>query len=245
MRLELSNPRIFKDIFESITHIVDEIQLNFDNDGIHCNALDKSHITFCNLELKPSLFDEYECNTPENVLLDTERFMKILKRMNNNDIMRMGLDEGNFIIIFEGDATREYKIRLLYEEYESPQPPMIDHPVYVNIPTNVMLDSLKDLDVFSENLSLSVDEDYLFIKGGTDFGDGEIKYLHGETVQEYVESKFNINNLNDMFRSSKLSKYVKLGLGTDMPLKVLFELTTGEGELSFLLAPRISNEDEV
>lgn len=50
-KLELHNHKIIKEAFESISRIVDEVTLICDSEGIHLSALDRSHITFCNMEL--------------------------------------------------------------------------------------------------------------------------------------------------------------------------------------------------
>ena len=57
-KLELSDNKIFKDIFDTVSGIVDEVVLECDSEGMRLRCLDRSHITFVNLELKASFFDE-------------------------------------------------------------------------------------------------------------------------------------------------------------------------------------------
>ena len=64
-KLELSDNKIFKDAFSSIRKIIDEVIIECDSEGIRVNALDRSHITFVNMEFKAELFDEYLCDVPE------------------------------------------------------------------------------------------------------------------------------------------------------------------------------------
>ena len=84
MKLELYNPSIFKEVFDCISHIVDECKLEFSNFGLTINALDKSHITFISLDFKYDLFDTYEVPENESVLIDTVEFIKVLKRCKND-----------------------------------------------------------------------------------------------------------------------------------------------------------------
>jgi proliferating cell nuclear antigen len=190
-----------------------------------------------------TLFDEFDCPVPEKIFLDTGNFMTILKRMKSNDILRLSTDEGNFIIEFQGDATRKYKLRLLDVEYEPPAPPTVAFPCTIKVPTNIVKDSIGDMEVFSEYCSFSVDEDYFIVTNDGEFGDTNIRYLHGEHITEYVKCGMTVSKLKDIFRASKLSEECILRLGTDMPLGVEFQLVTGDGGIRFLLAPRISNED--
>lgn len=245
MNVELCNPGIFKDAFDSISHIVDEVELDFSqNDGMRLCALDKSHIVFIELEFKVTLFDEFDCPVPEKVIIDTGKFMDILKRMKKTDTLKLSIDEGNFIIIFEGDASRKYKLRLIDVEYESPQPPRVDFPVTVKVPTSVVKDSISDMELFSKYCMFHVDQDYFIVSCDGEFGDGNIKYLHGEQVDDYVKSQLSLDKIKDIFRASKISEECILCMGNDMPIGIELQLVTGDGGIKFLLAPRISAEDE-
>ena len=238
-KLELSDNAIFKTVFDSIASIIDEVTIIFDSEGMRLNALDRSHITFVTLELEPDVFDSYVCDTPEKVAVDCERFNQILKKCKTNDIIQLTIDEGNFIIVFEGDATRRFKIRVIDTEYETLVPPNINHNIYIKVPSTMMQDALNDMLIFSDKLRLLVDENYLKIISDGEFGDVDIKYLHGENIREVAQSVYSIEKLKDIFKASKFSKECEIGLGNDMPIVVTFELPTGDGRVKYLLAPRL------
>lgn len=241
-KLELTNNNIFKTIFESVANIIDEVTLIADNDGLRMRALDKSHITFISLDLDSELFDEYQCDVPEKINIDVDQFAKILKKCKSSDILRLNVDEGNLIVIFEGDASRKFNIRLIDIEYESPVPPMIDHPINLTIPSELLRETLNDLTLFSDKLIFTVDPDYLKIHAEGMKGNAEIKYIHGCNVQETSQSIFSNEKLKDIMKASKFSKTCTLNLGNNLPLKITFELETGDGQLSYLLAPRLAEE---
>ena len=240
MKLELYNPSIFKDAFDTIGRIIDECKINFNTEGMSINALDKSHITFITLNFKYSLFDEYDCPNPESVIVDTKQLMDILKRCKNDDIIKLYTDDNNLILTFKGDAEKTFSIRLIDNEYDTPQPPRLEYPVTLNLPSQIINESLGDAKVYAENLKFEVDQDYLHIRTTTGtFGDVHSKYIHGENVTSYVKSGFSINMLLDIFKAAKLSKTCMLSLGNDMPLTVRFNLISDDGYLEFLLAPRL------
>ena len=243
MKLELYNPSIFKEVFDCISHIVDECKLEFDNLGMQINALDKSHITFISLDFKYSLFDSYEVPDPETLLIDTVEFIKVLKRCKNNEVMRIETDKNNLILTFEGEALRTYNLRIIDQEYETPQPPSIDYPVTVTAPSNLIKDTLSDMKLFNENFKISVDEDYLRLYTDGLKGATEMKYLHGSYIQQYVKSGYSIEKFIDIFRASKLTETVELGLGDDLPVTITFKLVSGDGSVSFLLAPRLESQE--
>ena len=98
------------------------------------------------------------------------------------------------------------------------------------------------MNIFSDKLMLTVDEDYLKINAEGMKGDGEIKYIHGANITDSCQSMFNIEKLQDIMKASKFSKECRLSLGDDLPLGLTFELVTGDGYLQYLLAPRLAEE---
>lgn len=242
-KAELSDIKIFKEAFESISRIIDEVQMQVDSDGLRLRALDRSHITFVMFELKAHVFDEFFCDVPEKINLDCSELFKVLKKSKTSDILRLSVDEGNFIIIFEGDASRKFNIRLIDLEYDNPTPPNIDLPCKITVPSKLLGDSLGDMDLFSDKLIFQIDQDYFTIKTDGEFGDADIKYIHGENIRQIAESRFSIEKLADMLKSNKFSDECIIELGNEMPLKLTMNLPAGQGYLSFLLAPRIEQDE--
>ena len=243
-KIVLSDNSLFKEAFESISHIIDEIVCIIDSEGFRVNAIDRGHICFVSFNLKYNVFDEFICDAPTKVAIDTNEFHKILKRMKKTDILTLESDAGNFIIKLDGDANREFKLRLIDVDYEIPEMPNIDYDVSIDVPSNVVNDALTDVFLFSEKADFMIDEDYLTIRTIGDFGDGEIKYLHGEEVNQVVKSIFDIRKLTDIFRASKFSNQLNMKLGNDVPITLTFTLPSGDGSIGFLLAPRLEQEED-
>lgn len=244
-RLELSDTSIIKESFSSISKIVDEVVCTVDSEGFRLSAMDRSHICFVFLDLKASVFDEYICNVPEKICIDTQEFMTILKRIKKTDTLKLSSDEGNFIIMLEGDVDREFKIKLIDMDYESPEPPKLEFPIGVPVPSNIVNDAITDMDLFSDKLYFIINNEYFTVNTDGEFGDAKFQYLHGEgDINESVKSCFAIPKLKEIFSASKFSDIVNIYMGNDMPLSVVFELVTGDGELKYLLAPRLEQEDE-
>lgn len=242
-KAELNDSNILKTSFDAISSIVDEVQIQTDSEGMRLDALDRSHITFVHLELNVGLFDQYVCDEPEKINIDTEEFMRVLKRAKSNDRVIMEVDEGNFIITFEGEATRTFKIRLIDMEYDKPAPPEIEHPTNFEVPFSLLKDSINDIEIFSDKISFSVDENNFIAAAGGEFGDASVEYLHGEQIDENVKSSFSLEKIGEMLKADKFSDIAEISLGTDMPLSLTLKMISGDGKLKFLLAPRLESED--
>ncbi len=242
-KAELNNSNILKTSFDAISSIVDEVQIQTDSEGMRLDALDRSHITFVHLELNVGLFDNYVCDEPEKINIDTDEFMRVLKRSKSNDRVIMEVDEGNFIITFEGEATRTFKIRLIDIEYDNPAPPQINHPTNFEVPFSLLKDSINDIDIFSDKIYLQVDEDKFIASANGEFGDASVEYIHGERIDESVKSAFSLDKIREMLKADKFSDIAEISLGTDMPLSLTLKMISGDGKLSFLLAPRLEAEE--
>lgn len=240
MKFELSNPIVFKTMIEALNMVTDEAKIECGVDNIRVNALSKDHTTFMTADLDKYLFDTYECNGPFTMIVDVNQLSKILKRCKNTDILHCNVDEGNLKLTFQGDSTRSFNSRLIDNDYESPRPPMIEYPCNISIPTSVFNDSLGDLKIFSDVIHIAADNDYLLFKGDGQNGDGLIRYLHGEHIQDYYKSQYSIEKLTDLMKAKGFSETVTIGLGNDLPLRLEFKLVTGDGRIEFLVAPRIS-----
>lgn len=239
----LSDSNILKTSFDAISSIVDEVQMQADTEGLKLDALDKSHITFVHLELKSSVFDMYSCDEPLKINVDTDELMKVLKRGKSDDMLELAVDEGNLIINFEGEAKRTFKIRLIDIEYEPPTPPQLEYPTEFEIPFALLKNSIQDIDIVSDKISLIVDEDKFIASAEGEFGDATIEYLHGEKIDDNAKSVFSLEKIKEMLKADKFSETVVLRLGNDMPLNLSLKMASDEGELSFLLAPRIESEE--
>jgi len=239
----LSDSNILKTSFDAISSIVDEVQMQADTEGLKLDALDRSHITFVHLELKSGVFDMYSCDEPLKINVDTEELMKVLKRGKSDDMLELDVDESNLIINFEGEARRTFKIHLIDIEYEPPAPPQLEYPTEFEIPFTLLKNSIQDIDIVSDKISLIVDEDKFIASAEGEFGDATIEYLHGEKIEDNAKSVFSLEKIKEMLKADKFSEAVVLRLGNDMPLNLSLKMASDEGELSFLLAPRIESEE--
>ena len=239
----LTDPSILKTSFDAISSIVDEVQMQTDNEGLRLDALDRSHITFVHLELKADLFDDYSCSEPQKINVDTEELMKVLKRAKADDVLELSLDEGNLIVTFEGEARRVFKIRLIDIEYEAPTPPELEYPTEFEVPFSLLKDSIQDIEIFSDKIIFTVDEDKFYASAEGEFGAAKIEYLHGEKIEEKAKSVFSLDKIKEMLKADKFSDIISLRLGNDMPLNLRLKMVSDDGELSFLLAPRIESDE--
>ena len=245
-KIILYDNSIMKSAFNSISNIVDDVQIQLDHDGLRLNALDKAHITFVHFELEASVFDEYELEYPVSINISTTEFMKVLSRCKNDDTLILEEDEGNLITIFKNNvSTRTFRIRLIDMEYDQPKAPSLNYEFVASIPVKIFKENISDAELFSEKLRIrhSADDDYLYIHGDGDFGETSSRYLTEAEKNGECDAVYNISNIKDFLKSEKFSDTIKINCSVNTPILLEFELGTGDGLLSFLLAPRLEEEE--
>ena len=99
------------------------------------------------------------------------------------------------------------------------------------------------MDIFSDKITLMVDQENFYASAEGEFGDANIEYLHGEKIDTKAKSIFSLEKIREMLKADKFSEIATICLGNDMPLTLSLKMVSEDGELSFLLAPRIESED--
>ncbi len=62
-------------------------------------------------------------------------------------------------------------------------------------------------------------------------------------LKQMLNQFFSLEKIREMLKADKFSDIAVIKLGDDMPLDLKLKMVSDDGELSFLLAPRIETED--
>ncbi len=257
-KASLIENNLFKSAFEAVSSIVGEIQISADVDGLSLKALDQSHITFVTMTLRPELFENYSCDENLKLNIDTEEFIKVLKRLKSDDtlIIEASEDDSKLKLILDSEAKRTFKLNLIDLEYEPPSPPDLEFPSVFKLDFAEFKRTLGDVELFSETITLEYsDEDKKLLSyGAGDYGEASVEGYDmndDDLDNSHARSKYTIEKIKPMLKADKLTDRILIKLGTDMPLSLTLQhknfLKAEDlvlAELSYLLAPRIESGEE-
>lgn len=80
---------------EVLKDVLVDINIYFDETGILINSMDNSQSAFVHVKLEASKFDKYHCPNLFHCGLNTPNFHKLLKTINNSDIIHLYIDKKN------------------------------------------------------------------------------------------------------------------------------------------------------
>ena len=79
--------KIFKQIVESIKDLVTDANLDVSEEEISMQCMDGSHVALVAVQLTAAAFDQYRCDRPLSLGLNSGNLSKILKMMKKDDIV--------------------------------------------------------------------------------------------------------------------------------------------------------------
>lgn len=234
----------FKNIIIQAEQILDEINIEVDSDGLRFNALDRPHVCYFGANFKKDAFDEFQCDAPLTISLDTSEFVNVLKRGKSNETLILEANEYDLILIFKGKSERKFNIIQMDLDYTEQQPPNVNYPVVLNMDYDVINESIKDASLYSDSLTFTVKNNILNIHTTGAFGEYSNKIsLENHYDNEYT-SCFSLSHLEKIFKVKMKSKGLEISLGNVYP--IYLKLNMDENiQVTSLLAPKIEQEEEL
>lgn len=233
---------ILKDTFDAIGAIVKECKLKIYSDEIVVLAVDLANVAMVKTTLHKSAFSEYTADEQE-IGIDVAKLMTILTTPTKTDFITIELEQNRIKLSFNG---YEYAMALLDLNTirKEPKEPTLTLPGKVQVPSNDLNTAIKAMANVADKALISIRNESVFVEADDDINK-VIKEFSGIEVTfiSNVESQsiFSIDYLKNMLRIASKAETLKLNLGDDMPLIIIFELHQTNLEITYLLAPRIEN----
>lgn len=235
----------FMNSIEAISRLVDEIKLTLDEEGIKSKAADPANVAMVIFYINKDGFDKYEIDEEMTVGLNLNRIEDILKVASKTDLIELKSEDGSQLSI--SVSGFDYNISLLDPStiQQQPEIPDLDLPAEIVLDGDEIRRAVRASEKISDYVVLSTKGNVFQIsaEGDNDSVKMELpedKLIHIKT-EEDVRSLFSLDYLADMSKSIKRATETKLELGTDYPVNIQFDIVDGEGQVEYLLAPRIES----
>lgn len=101
----LTNGIVFKQMIESITSLVNDVNIDCNEDELSIQCMDSAHVSLVAISLSSGAFDQFRCDKPITLGFNTPNMSKVMKMMNKDDILVLKAeDDGEkLMMMFESD----------------------------------------------------------------------------------------------------------------------------------------------
>jgi proliferating cell nuclear antigen len=267
----------WKTIMQAISTIVDEAVFNATSEGIMFRAMDPSHVALIDIIWSSAAFESYRCDGELIFAVRVDEFLKLLKRADkdesvevsiNNNVIKSAEREGEgeeenvepsasastLSLKFAKEnskKSRHYRLRLLEVGSSASATvtplPKLNFTTKVTMSLNALIDTLKDIEVISDQVTIYSNGSVVQFEGKGDTGDVKVVFEQGgDEVREIImqegvsESRatYSIKYLLDMVNAIDDAESVVIEYSSKIPLRLEFRLPF-MCKIHYYLAPRV------
>jgi proliferating cell nuclear antigen len=231
---------------DSVGVLVDECKIHLDDGGIEIRAVDPANVGMVDLSLSAEAFESYEADGGL-IGVNLVRLQDIAGMADSDQLVHLELDEETRKLHISIDGL-EYTLALIDPESirEEPDLPGGDLAATIVIEGRDIDRAVTAADMVSDHIELGVDEsdEVFYVKAQGDTDDVHLELDADDLIDLVVgpaSSLFSLDYLQDMNKAIPKDTEVTMELGDEYPVKLHFDIAEGEGEVTYMLAPRIQS----
>jgi len=232
---------------DSVSVLVDECKIHLEEDGIAIRAVDPANVGMVDLSLDAGAFESYEADGGL-IGVNLSRLEDIVGMADSGQLVELELDEETRKLHIQIDGL-EYTLALIDPDSirQEPDIPDLDLPAEIVIEGADINRAVTAADMVSDHIALGVDADaetfYVEAEGDTD--DVRLELDREDLIDLQAgaaRSLFSLDYLKDMNKAIAKDGEVTTELGEEFPVKMHFDIAEGQGNVTFMLAPRIQSD---
>ena len=244
----LTDVGLLRDSLAAISELVTEGIFQVKKDGLSLSATDPTMVTMVKFKLLSLVFAEYELDGDEELSINIESLMNVLKRAKAGDVVILDLekDENRLSVTLKNSSVRTFKIPLIDIEKADVPDMKLDFSATVEAKSSVLTDSIGDASIVTDTVVMSADASNFSMAADGDLSQVNVRLgkdspdIVGINVSGDAKSKYSLDYLKKIEKGSKVADTVKMQFGKDYPIKFTF-VAKDKAELSYVLAPRVED----
>jgi len=256
MKLTIENKaklEMFVALFQLLKNWGSYLSLQFNNEELYIQSMDKSHICLSSIIIKAAWFSEYSVSESTNLSVDAASFATMMNyalKHNRMEITESGSDK-LCINLLNGDEKvvkdnfdHFFELPLMDVEHETLLIPEVDYDVEFTMDAKKFGELISELMVFGPNLNIVCTEDLLELNANGEAGKLKVN-VPIDSLNEFAISEgekldisYSLMHIGKMCLSSKLGNEISIGISAEYPMSLKYSL--GEGStVAFFVAPKI------
>lgn len=243
MKLTLQNPKIFSDIVTIISELVTEVRLKVNKDGLSLTAIDPANVAMVYFKIPTTLFTEYELTKEEHELgINLNNLKAVLRRCKPGASMTLEKQDNILKLGLQDRIKRDFSLALIDTDVEEKPLPEWEFNSVIHINSDALVEVIEDCAVVSDACTFIAEPDKFIVEAhGLNSARAEFSSDEAQIHSGNSSARFSLEYLNKFIKGAKISNRSTLSFSDNHPMRLDFH--TGEVVLSFVLAPRVEQED--
>jgi len=228
-----------------------ECKIHLGDDGIWTRAVDPANVAMVDLSLAARRFESYEGADGGVLGVNIGRLQEMLSVADGGDLVHLGLNqETRKLDLSVPNVGTEFELALIDPSVirQEPDIPELEPPVEVVFEAAWLQRAMTVADMVSDHVTIAsdggADPNLVFsADGDTDSGTtrlGPEDIIDG-TASSDAESIFSLDYLQPTSKVFDGDDELTMALGEEFPTKIHFEFADGDGEGTYMIAPRIQD----
>lgn len=244
MFLKTIQASAFKNIFEVLKDILNDVNVSFSSKGIHMITLDNARTAMVELVLEADQFEEYSCEHEIIVGINTTNVFRVLKSVSAQDVLVMEIKDDHVLGISIENTSKKsrskFKLKLLdinEEIFTTPNLPLVSITTFQTMEFQRLC---RDIAHIGNELAIERSFKKISFRCTGDFAEQYTEYDIDSDTKQFSKMKdiFSLKYLNLFTKATSMCANMKLlHHGKDMPLVLEYKVTS-LGDLRFYLAPK-------
>jgi len=229
----------------AIVALVSEARVHFMDKGLHSRAVDPANVAMVIVDVPKDSFEAYSVDEEKTIGVDVDRIFDISKSIKTKDLVELILENESVLKIKFGSV--EYSVSLIDPSAirKEPKIPELDLPAKIVMDAGEFKQAVSAADRISDHVTFRSDGEgfYIEAKGDVDqivfrMGEAELIEFNGAEAK----SMFSVDYLKEFCKVAGSGDLLTIHLGTNYPVRLIFDLAGGKVRVEYILAPRIEAE---
>ncbi len=235
---------VLKTISKAMVALVSEARFHFKQEGFHSRAVDPANVAMVIVEVPAESFEAYtvEGEEEEEIIgVDVNRIYDISKTIKSKELVELKVEETEMIVKF---GSVQYSVQLIDPSAirKEPKVPNLDLPAKIVLDAGEFKKVISAADKVSDHVVFRSDDTGFYIEAKGDVDRIEFHMSEAELIEfnkAVARSMFSVEYLKEFVKVASSGDLLTIYLGTNYPVRLVFDVCDGKAKVEYILAPRI------
>ncbi|KAF7703856.1 Proliferating cell nuclear antigen [Cucumispora dikerogammari] len=242
---------ILKNVFESLSPLLDTLNITFTPQGIHILTMDSRNVCYCDFNISSELFSSYRCDKDLIVGVKLKSLLYTLRNVRTEDFTAFSIsceDENakTLNVIVNMDSSKMmHNIQLYQLQSEDYNLPPMEFLGEVKMSVEKFLSAAKSMD--GDYTDVTIEKDIISFYSKSENIDSkydisaseDVKIVSSDSISRQIATKY----INCMIKCANLTESAEIMIGRKTAVVFVFNLM-GMGHLSYYVAPNDTDGED-